>query len=47
MDEDEVQVIEKFLVRIASSCRAAYLAKTFEELRVLTWGRVERGLALF
>ena len=29
LDEDEVQVIEKFLVRTASSRRAACLAKTF------------------
>ena len=46
LDEDEVQIAEEFLVRVASSCRAACPAKTFDELRVLTWKRTSSVLEL-
>ena len=46
LEDDEVQIAEEFLVRVASSCSAASPAKRFDELWALTWERTSSVLEL-
>ena len=46
LDEEQIQEAELYLVQVAASCRSTCLAKTFDELRVITWKRTSSVLEL-